>query len=606
MQDSAITTIRNAGQDRAVVFLHGFAGSRDDTWDRFPGLLGSAIADWDIFTLGYATTMQPDLVGVWAADPALPMLAGLLRTYLGMPPFARYTSIALIAHSMGGLVVQQALVDDPTLAPRIGDVIMFATPSGGLRKASWLGFWKRQLMNMAAGSPFITDLRKKWTQLYASPPFNLLVVAGDRDQFVPASSVLDPFDKRVQRVVSGDHSTIVKPENADAMSLVLVVTTLKAGYLLAASPAEQLKVAAERPTSQAAQIIKAVENDAPQMSVKQVVESALAYERDGRRDDAIALLAKNVDRDTDIKGTYGGRLKRLWLLTDKNEYADGAYAAYSQALTSATTPDQISYLAINCAFMRFVYKNDAAGAREMATLALQHAAPAGDDVWKTATVAEANLYLGQIQEALAQYQRVIALDPNGWRSQSAGQQAARVAAKLGDSAVVEKLEGIFTPGSRRVNQIFVSYSHKDIDWLRRLQEMLAPYLRKGEQELMLWDDTKLQAGQQWDTEIRTALKNAGVGVALVSAPFLASTYIDRNELSVMIDAAKKSEITLLWVYLSSAGWEETPLKDFQASHDVSVPLAARSRPEQDEILKKVAATIKQAALSATDKYKSLS
>ncbi len=35
----------------AVVFLHGFTGARDDTWDRFPGLLGSSTPTWDIFTV---------------------------------------------------------------------------------------------------------------------------------------------------------------------------------------------------------------------------------------------------------------------------------------------------------------------------------------------------------------------------------------------------------------------------------------------------------------------------------------------------------------------------------------------------------------------------
>jgi len=64
LQESNVTTIRNEKRDRAVIFLHGFTGSRDDTWDRFPGLLGIALGNWDIFTVGYATTMLPDVVGV--------------------------------------------------------------------------------------------------------------------------------------------------------------------------------------------------------------------------------------------------------------------------------------------------------------------------------------------------------------------------------------------------------------------------------------------------------------------------------------------------------------------------------------------------------------
>src|SRR5207237_9950086 len=115
----------------------------------------------------------------------------------------------------------------------------------------------------------------------------------------------------------------------------------------------------------------------------------------------------------------------------------------------------------------------------------------------------------------------------------------------------------------------------DRDWLDRLKVMVTPYLRAAESELDLWDDTRLQAGQQWDAEIQQALARAGVAVALVSAPFLASTYVMNNELPAMVKAAKEGGIQLLWVYISSAGWEVTPLKEFQATHDTKVPLEAR-------------------------------
>ncbi|HVQ14442.1 MAG TPA: alpha/beta hydrolase, partial [Vicinamibacterales bacterium] len=368
MQETNITTIRKNGGDNAVVFLHGFSGTRDDTWDRFPGLLGSAAEDWDIFTIGYATTLLPDVVGIWSADPDLPVLGSMLSTQLALPPFGGYRSLTLVAHSMGGLVVQKALVDDQGLAARVQHLVLFGTPSGGLRKAGWAPFWKRQLLNMAEGSVFITQLREDWKRLYAAAsPFDLLVVAGASDQFVPPLSSLGPFDKKVQRVVPGDHVSIVKPANADAPSLGLLVATLGGGKPPAPDAVAKLRLAAESTSPKASEIVKTVEDKPGDMSVKDIVDAALALERAGERAQAIALLERYKEKDTDVKGSLGGRLKRVWMESERKEDGARALALYLEALALAKTPDQISYLAINVAFMKFAFVGDRDAAREMAT-----------------------------------------------------------------------------------------------------------------------------------------------------------------------------------------------------------------------------------------------
>lgn len=604
LQDSNITTIRNEKKDSAVVFLHGFTGSRDDTWDRFPGLLGTAIGNWDIFTVGYATTMLPDIVGIWSADPDLPILSTMLCTQLQVPPFQNYRSLALIGHSMGGLIVQRALVQDPQLAQRVKHVLLYGTPSGGLYKAKWIHFWKRQLKNMAAGSSFIMELRTKWKSLYGvQSPFKLLVIAGASDQFVPPASSLEPFDAQLQRVVMGDHLSIVKPNDSGSPSLVLAAATLSTGTTPVPDTASQLRLASERPMAGVSDLVEKAEASQDQMSVKMIVDAALALERAGKRPEAMALLERYKERDTDIKGTFGGRLKRIWLETDQKEYAERALAEYQAALKSTTDLEQIYYHAINVAFIKFVFAGDVAAAQTMATIALEHATPAGIDIWKTATVAEAHLYFGRVQESLREYRRLLTLGAETWKLQSASLQAGRIAAKLNDHALAEELETIFTPGAKKVNRIFVSYSHQDRGWVDRLKVMIAPYLRGAESELDFWDDSRLQAGQQWDAEIHSALERAGVGVALVSSSFLGSQYVIENELPLIIKAADKGGLRLLWVYLSAAGWEETPLKRFQATHDTKKPLNALSGSEQDEVLKSVARQIKEAALWATSRFK---
>jgi len=607
-QKSNVTRVRENGSERAVVFVHGYNGAQDDTWGNFPLLLAAAVSDFDIFTIGYATTLLPDVTGIWSADPDLPILAIMLSTELASEPFDRYGSLTLIAHSMGGLVVQKALVDDETLAARARNVILFGTPSAGLAKAGIFRFWKRQLRNMAAGSVFITALRDDWTRLFgAERPFNFLVVAGASDQFVPSDSSLKPFPRSFQKSVIGDHISIVKPADATAPSVALVVTTLKKGIVPAADSLEQTRLAAEQPTTktEARTLAKAVE-DTPGISWKDIVEAALALDCAGDRPASIALLDRYKEKDTDIKGALGGRYKRLWYDTGDRAHADYSLQLYREALASAQAAnhgDQIYYLAINVAFMNFVLLDDAAAAQQMATLALQHATPPGDDVWKTATVAEAHLYFGRTAEALAEYRRLLTLQAEHWKHKSAALQASRIAAKLGRTDLIEQLDAIFTPASRQANRIFVSYSHADREWWKRLEDMLRPYLRDDKTELDVWVDTRIQPGQQWDAEIRKALDRSGVAVALVSKGFLASPYIMDHEFPPIISASTKGELELVWVYVESGGFEVTPLNDIQAAYDTKKPLSLLPHAEQEEALKSVAQQIKAAALRATERFK---
>jgi hypothetical protein len=52
-------------------------------------------------------------------------------------------------------------------------------------------------------------------------------------------------------------------------------------------------------------------------------------------------------------------------------------------------------------------------------------------------------------------------------------------------------------------QVFISYSHKDAEWLERLQVHLKPLERKG--KLERWDDTCIKTGEKWREAIREVL-----------------------------------------------------------------------------------------------------
>ena len=289
---------------------------------------------------------------------------------------------------MGGLVVQRALVDDPVLAKRTDKVVLFGTPSAGLRKASWIAFWKRQLRNMAAGSEFITGLRRDWDARFRTETgFDLSVVAGESDQFVPPDSSLAPFPRQVQHVVPGDHFSMVRAADANSPSVRLLKSTLSDAPV-AQELSAQLALAAEVPDANALALIK---GSGDEMSQQEVVRAALALEQNGKRGEAMALLQRYQELGTDVQGTLAGRIKRLWIVNEDEDFARHALALYQRAVGVARKMgdrDQIYYHSINVAFLELVAFHRTEQARVMAELALENASLSEASAWSVATQAE--------------------------------------------------------------------------------------------------------------------------------------------------------------------------------------------------------------------------
>lgn len=218
---------RSRRANKAAVFIHGFLGRPDTTWGDFPQLLmrEPALKDWDVFGIGYHSGLRMDITGLWANNADLEVLGYYLRTTLAHSPFDSYSHLALIAHSMGGLVAQQALVDDAT-RQRIGNLILFGTPSGGARKALFARRVHAQARDMSEGSAFISKLRETWAGFLPTCATDLRIIAAEKDVFVPPASSLAPFPESVRYVVPGTHSSMVKPKGPDSLSFQIVLNAL--------------------------------------------------------------------------------------------------------------------------------------------------------------------------------------------------------------------------------------------------------------------------------------------------------------------------------------------------------------------------------------------
>ena len=74
---------------------------------------------------------------------------------------------------------------------------------------------------------------------------------------------------------------------------------------------------------------------------------------------------------------------------------------------------------------------------------------------------------------------------------------------------------------------------------------------------------------------------------LVSDNFLASDFIDKEELPPLLEASKQAGLKIIWIYLSSCLYEYTPIARYQAAHDITQPLNVLTEAQQKTVLAKI-------------------
>ena len=148
-------------------------------------------------------------------------------------------------------------------------------------------------------------------------------------------------------------------------------------------------------------------------------------------------------------------------------------------------------------------------------------------------------------------------------------------------------------------KIFISYSQRDKHWLERLLVHLRPLERDHGVEI--WDDTKIKPGSIWMQEIQAALESAQVAILLVSADFLGSDFISKDELPPLLKAAQDRGVEILPLILSPCGFlRNEALSQFQAFNN-SRPLINLDRGGQEQVLEKVAAHVEDLLRSKSKK-----
>jgi len=188
-----------------------------------------------------------------------------------------------------------------------------------------------------------------------------------------------------------------------------------------------------------------------------LIQLVFALECTGRKKEAIKILSEYPEaaENSDIMGVIGGRHKRNFLLSGLKKDAAMAFQYYEKGLEMAKAkpdPKQIFYHAINLAFLKITVEKDEAEMKRYAQLALDNCVSQKKDKWELATVAEANLYLGNTELATAFYKEAAKLanarDRQSIYSNAFNGYQSLTADTAKDAAFIKMLDDTFLKNKR--------------------------------------------------------------------------------------------------------------------------------------------------------------
>jgi hypothetical protein len=132
-------------------------------------------------------------------------------------------------------------------------------------------------------------------------------------------------------------------------------------------------------------------------------------------------------------------------------------------------------------------------------------------------------------------------------------------------------------------KLFISYSHKDEKWMKELTTFLK--VMKIHAHLNYWIDTDIRAGDEWYGEIETAIREADAAVLLISADFLASDFIQEEEIPRILQKREENKLKIFPLIVHHCPWDEVDwLKALQVLPKAANPLADMTKTKRNKAL----------------------
>lgn len=110
-------------------------------------------------------------------------------------------------------------------------------------------------------------------------------------------------------------------------------------------------------------------------------------------------------------------------------------------------------------------------------------------------------------------------------------------------------------------RVFVSYAHKDQQYMEDLRTHLRPLERQG--IIKTWYDLQMMPGQSLRETMEQELEEANLILLLVSPDYLASDYVYERELTRAVERHNAGQAVTIPIIIRSTDWVGTPLAKLQ-------------------------------------------
>ena len=396
--------------NNAIIFVHGFSGQAWKTFGKIPDFLSEdeRMEGWDMFPFGFSENVDPKLgKEVFASISDIDRISENLSAAIKYK-FGKYKRIAIIAHSLGGLVAQRSILNlNSYHRDRLSHVILFGTPSNGVTNNVFKKIWKNKIEDLIQDKPYIKKLRQDWSKEFSDDyPFTFKTVFATRDDYVSKESALDPFKKDHWVNINGNHSSMVDVTSKDNDGYELILNTLTDNpFFNKYTNKEEINIA----LGEYDEVVRKLKPALDYLNSDGLEKLIYAMECSGLREEAIEILESHnlAQKDGEMLNILGGLFKNEFLNNTKPEDGLASYDCYKKALRIAKNNkdvDQIYLNAINLAFLNILLEGDKRDMRTYAKLALEYTKKdKSKNVEKLATIGEANIYLNNIPEARKYY-----------------------------------------------------------------------------------------------------------------------------------------------------------------------------------------------------------